>query len=145
MLGPALLDTSVYIDALRLGPDSPATVRRWVGGRILWLSAVVLEELYAGAKPKDRGIIARLESGFARAGRILVPTVEDWVETGLVLAQVGSKYGFEQIGRGRLTNDALIALSAARRGCTVLTANLRDFARLAEFRPVRYEVVSGIR
>ena len=37
-------------------------------------------------------------------------------------------------GRGRLANDALIAMSAARRGATVITANERDFARLAEFR-----------
>ena len=137
----ALLDTSVYIDALRQGPESILTVRKWTAGRALWLSAVVLEELYAGAKPKDQRVIARLEREFGRADRILVPSLEDWVGAGLVLAQVGSKYGFEEIGRGRLTNDALIALSAARYDCSVLTANRRDFARLAEFRPFRYEVV----
>jgi len=139
---PALLDTSVYIDALRQGPKSVLAVRRWTTGRALWLSAVVLEELYAGAKTKDRNVIARLEREFGRAGRILVPSLEDWVETGMVLAQVGSRYGYEQTGRGRLTNDALIALSAARCGCTVLTANERDFSRLAAFRPFRYEVVA---
>ena len=31
-------------------------------------------------------------------------------------------------------------MSAARLGITVLTANERDFARLAQFRPFRYEV-----
>ena len=145
MPAPALLDTSVYISALRQGPSTALAARNWTAGRALWLSAVVLEELYAGAKPKDRDVIARLERGFGRAGRILVPTLGDWVETGLVLAQVGSMYGFEQIGRGRLTNDALIALSAARFGCTVVTTNRRDFALLAEFRPLRYEVVAELR
>jgi predicted nucleic acid-binding protein len=39
-----------------------------------------------------------------------------------------------------LTNDALIALSAARLGITVITANARDFAKLAEFRPFHWRV-----
>ena len=141
MPGPALLDTSVYIDALRRGAGAAPAVRRWTAGRALWLSAVVLEELYAGVKPGDRHVIKRLEQEFGRARRILVPNLEDWVDVGVVLSQVGLKYGFEQIGRGRLTNDALIALSAARIGCIVLTTNTRDFARLAEFRPIRHEVV----
>jgi predicted nucleic acid-binding protein len=50
------------------------------------------------------------------------------------------KYGDERIGQTRLTNDALIAASAARSGITVITANARDFARLAEFCPLRWEV-----
>jgi hypothetical protein len=35
-----------------------------------------------------------------------------------VLARVAAKYDYEQIGRGRLTNDALIAMSASRLGIT---------------------------
>ena len=34
---------------------------------------------------------------------------------------------------GRLTNDVLIAVSAARCGIAVVTANGRDFEKLAEF------------
>jgi predicted nucleic acid-binding protein len=36
--------------------------------------------------------------------------------------------------------DALIAMSAARLGITVITANVRDFMRLAEFRPFQWRV-----
>jgi len=57
-----------------------------------------------------------------------------------VLALLAARYDFEQIGRGRLTNDALIAISAARTGTTVITANTRDFERLAEFRPVQWKI-----
>jgi len=57
-----------------------------------------------------------------------------------MLAKVGAKYGFERIGRGRLTNDALLAASAARSGIEVITANARDFARLAEFCPLQWRV-----
>jgi hypothetical protein len=40
----------------------------------------------------------------------------DWVEVGRVLQRIGRKYGYEQIGRARLTNDALIAISSGRLG-----------------------------
>jgi predicted nucleic acid-binding protein len=69
-----------------------------------------------------------------------VPDIRDWIQTGKVLARVAVKYGYEKIGRGRLTNDALIAMSAARLGITVITANERDFRKLAEFHPFQWQV-----
>jgi predicted nucleic acid-binding protein len=53
---------------------------------------------------------------------------------------VGAKYDCEKIGQGRLTNDALMAMSAGRLGITVITARARDFERLAEFRPFQWKV-----
>jgi hypothetical protein len=47
----------------------------------------------------------------------------------------------EQIGQGRLTNDALIAISAGRLGVEVFTANERDYRRLAEFRSFQWRVI----
>jgi predicted nucleic acid-binding protein len=47
-----------------------------------------------------------------------------------------------QIGRGRLTNDALIAMSARRLGIQVLTAQERDYRRLAEFHAFQWAVIS---
>jgi hypothetical protein len=41
-----------------------------------------------------------------------------------VLALLAAKHDFEKIGRGRLTSDALIAMSACRLGITVITAEL---------------------
>ena len=76
----------------------------------------------------------RLERDFDRARRILVPNLTDWTEAGKLLARISAKYGYEQIGRGRLTNDALLAMSAGRMGITVVTSNVRHFAKLAEFR-----------
>ncbi len=88
----------------------------------------------------DRRVVERLERDFERAGRILAPSLRDWAQAGLVLNQLGSKFGYERIGQGRLTNDALIAMSAGRQGITIITANERDFARLRSFRPFEYEV-----
>ena len=102
----------------------------------------MLEELYAGAGDRERRVVERLERDFDRVKRILVPNLGDWTQTGRVLARLAAKYGYEQIGQGRLTNDALIAMSAARLGIRVLTANERDYRRLAEFRAFQWEVIS---
>jgi len=136
---PALFDSSIYIAALRRG-DDPLVAGSFGTDTTLWLSAVVLEELYAGVRQRDRDVVEGLERGFYKAGRILVPDLSDWIQTGKVLAQLAIKYGYEKIGRGRLTNDALIAMSAARLGISVITANERDFGRLAEFRSFQWRV-----
>jgi predicted nucleic acid-binding protein len=136
---PSLFDTSLYISALRKGGDTALLLRRWAQGSPLWLSSVVLEELYAGAHPKDWQILEKLEGDFHRAKRLLTPNFTDWTHAGKILYRLAQKHGFERIGRARLTNDALIVTSAARAGITVLTANRRDFARLAEFCPVQWQ------
>jgi predicted nucleic acid-binding protein len=116
-------------------------IRRLDSGSLVWLSAVVLEELYAGAGDRGRQIVQRLERDFDRANRLLVPNLSDWAETGRVLARLAAKYDYEQIGQGRLTNDALIAMSAGRLGITVITTNERDFRRIAEFRGFQWQVI----
>ena len=137
---PILFDSSIYISALRRGSDAPLALRRLAPDAPLWLSSVVLEELYAGVGDRDRHVVERLERDFERAKRVLVPNLSDWTQTGRVLARLAAKYDYEQIGQGRLTNDALIAMSAGRLGITVVTANERDFSRVAEFRPFQWQV-----
>ena len=138
-MGFALFDSSVYISGIRRGDDAILAQRRLSPDTLLWLSSVVLEELYAGATGRVRDSVERLEHDFERGGRILVPNLGDWTQAGRVLAAVASKYGYEKIGQGRLTNDALIAMSAARIGARVITVNERDFRKLAEFRSFQWE------
>ncbi len=138
---PALWDSSIYISALRKGQEALLALRRLDSEAPIWLSAVVLEELYAGSVDRHPAAVERLERDFGSVGRILVPNLGDWVQTGKVLARVAIEYGYEQVGRGRLTNDALIAMSAGRTGIRVITANPRDFAKLAEFRPFKWDVI----
>jgi predicted nucleic acid-binding protein len=138
----ALLDSSVYISGMRRGNEAVLALRRSSKDTPLWLSAVVLEELYAGASGRVLHSLERMEREFDRMNRILVPNLGDWTEAGRVLARLAAKYGFEKIGQGRLANDALIAMSAARFGVTVISANERDFAKLAEFREFQWEVAN---
>jgi predicted nucleic acid-binding protein len=137
---PVLFDSSIYITALRMKDDATLSLRRIADTRPIWLSAVVLEELYAGVTAIHRHVVERLERDFDRARRILVPNLSDWTQSGTVLARLAARYDYEHIGKGRLTNDALIAMSAGRMGITVVTSNSRDFSKLAEFRPFQWRV-----
>jgi predicted nucleic acid-binding protein len=136
---PAILDSSVYISAMRRGDAGILTLRRLSTDTPIWLSAVVLEELYAGAFGPVVRLVEKMERDFDGVKRILVPNLGDWTQAGRVLAHVGAKYGYEKIGQGRLANDTLIAMSAARIGARVITANERDFRKLAEFRKFQWE------
>jgi predicted nucleic acid-binding protein len=125
---------------MRRGDEAVLGLRRSSADTPLWLSAVVLEELYAGASGRVQQSLERMEREFDRMKRILVPNLGDWTEAGRVLARLATKYGYEKIGQGRLANDALIAMSAARMGIGVITINERDFGKLAEFRSFQWEV-----
>jgi|SRR5579863_8717470 len=140
---PVLFDTSIYIQSLRVGGASFLS-GRWFQSTPIWLSSVVLEELYAGADAKGQRVIDKMARDFDRARRILVPNLTDWISAGRLLASVAQKYGYERIGRAKLTNDALIAASASRAGIALVTANRRDFALLSEFCPLewRQEAIS---
>src|ERR1700716_3614432 len=118
-MGPVLLDTSIYITALRAGDDAVLKLRRFTPGAPVWLSSVVLEELYAGVKPRDSRIVERLERDFDKAGRMLVPNFSDWTLTGKLLARLAAKYGYEQIWEGPLTNDNLWGVGGGGAGGVV--------------------------
>lgn len=135
---PVMFDSSIYITALRLR-NVELLEGRWLGESPVWLSSVVVEELYAGAKPSDLRVLAKLERDLGGANRTLTPNSNDWRNAGMMLARMGREYGYEGIGKARLVNDALIATSAARCGVTLITANQRDFARLAEFCPLQWQ------
>lgn len=135
-----LYDSSVYISALRQQNNAVLVSRRTGANVLLWLSAVVLQELYTGADDRARIAIEKLEHDFDKAKRILVPNLGDWTQAGKILSRLTVKYDYEHLGRARLTNDALIAVSAGRMGIRVITANERDFRRLAELRAFQWEI-----
>jgi len=135
-----LFDSSIYIRSLRDEGVTGIALLRWLGPAPIWGSSVVLEELYAGMSYRDHRIIQKIELEFESVNRLLVPNQRDWSRAGQLLNRIANKYGYESIGRSRLTNDALIASSAARCGIEVITANAQDFARLAEFCPLQWRV-----
>lgn len=85
---PVLLDSSIYISALREGEQALLALRQLAPKEPLWLSSVVLEELYAGVNARDRRVVERLERDFesctAPAACRISPT------TGIVLTNVSA-------------------------------------------------------
>ena len=80
---PVLFDSSIYISALRTGNEAGLTLKRLTADAPVWLSSVVLEELYAGASTGTRHAVERLRRDFHRAQRILVPNLSDSTRNGV--------------------------------------------------------------
>lgn len=141
-----LFDTSVYIDSLRRGNADVFGKRRAdnISGESepLWLSAVVLEELYVGATDaKLKKLLSKFEKDFHKANRLLIPNQKNWSDCGQILSLIGQKHGFETVRKARMTNDCLIAMTAAGKGLTVFTKNAEDFRIIGEFRPFKWEEI----
>ena len=97
---PALFDSSIYISALRRGDAAAVALRRFAVDAPLWLSAVALEELYAGAADWIGQVVERLERDFDGAKRILVPNLSDWNCKCMVVLPTAASYHYEQIRTG---------------------------------------------
>ncbi len=128
-----VFDTSVYIPFVNKGISHP--VLEYGAGRpLLYMSAVVLEELYAGAHdPTSIKLLDKLYDTFIKVHRLIVPDAADWQKAGKVVAQFERKYGFEEKFLARITHDIFIALSARRIGAVIVTKNTKDFHRIQEF------------
>lgn len=132
-----ILDTSVYIPFVNDGIAHPI-IDYPQGHPIFFMSAVVMEELYAGASDSSSiKLLDRMFDMFAKMDRLIAPDTKDWQKTGRVIAQLGRKYGFEDIFLARLSHDVLIAVSARRVGAAVVTNNLKDFIRIREYVDVK--------
>src|SRR4029079_2013095 len=121
--------------------------------RSFYMSAVVLQELVAGAN--DGSAIKefeRLRQEYRKANKLLVPNEEDWWHAGLALNSLQRGRRSEKTGkiprisvaeRYRIINDVLIARTAKRAGVIVVTDNVNDFKKIRNFCDVT--IISGNR
>jgi predicted nucleic acid-binding protein len=106
------------------------------------LSAIVVMDLRAGASSaQDRRLVQRVESAFAKARRVLVPSGTVFAEAGDVLRRLHTTRGFRMEQRHSIVNDVLIALSARSIGATVATQNEGDYRAIQAVRPFQLLVV----
>lgn len=130
-----VIDTNVYVDWLNEGQHEAVLFQREA---VKYLSAVVLMELSAGAfSARDRRLVREVSSAFAKVGRILVPTVTIYEESGDVLRRLQESRGYTVASAYGLVNDVLIVLSARSIGATVITQNERDFVAIQAIRPFK--------
>ncbi|MSP41491.1 MAG: type II toxin-antitoxin system VapC family toxin [Deltaproteobacteria bacterium] len=133
-----VVDTNIYIDWLNEGRHEDIIFRR---DAVKHLSAVVLMELLAGAfSVEDRRLVRNITLPFAKAHRIVTPTVSIYQEAGDVLRRLQRVRGYTIRSAYGLVNDVLIALSARSIGASVITQNERDFAAIQSVRPFKLVV-----
>jgi predicted nucleic acid-binding protein len=135
-----IIDTNIYIDWLNEGRYEDLIFQREV---VKHLSAVVLMELLAGAfSTRDRRLIQDIALPFAKANRIVAPTISLYEEAGDVLRRLQHGHGYSMPSAYGLVNDVLIALSARSIGASVVTQNETDFVAIQSVRPFKLVVAS---
>lgn len=112
-----------------------------------WLSAVVLQEITAGAREeRDVRELGTVAERVRREGRLLVPSGDDWFEAGRVLNALlrgvrsrrdTRSHAIDKGEQQRLVRDVLIARSAKRASAPVVTYNRADFEKIRRFCNVR--------
>jgi len=113
-----LFDTSVYISFIRNRSHSLELQRP---GSIKYLSAVVLMELWAGAKSKKaKKLIHHLQKPYLIAGRIVTPGVNNYIAMGQIFADLPARYDALVTNAGFL-NDLQIAFAALSIGAFLYT------------------------
>ena len=134
-----VLDTNVYVTALREGVGGSTFARIQAWSPRTFLASVVSAELCAGAiDERGRRAVRDLTDRFDRLGRVVTPNAESWSAAGDVLGQVRQREpGSRDRVRG-LWNNALLALSVRQVGAVLVTGNVRDFELLRRF--VRFEL-----
>ena len=134
-----VIDTNIYIDWFNAGLHEDVLFQR---DAVKHLSSVVLMELRAGAfSSSDRRLVQRVETAFAKARRILVPSRGVFVDAGDTLRRLQEVYGFRLRTSHSIVNDVLIALSARSIGATVVTQNERHYRSIQAVRPFQLLVV----
>ena len=130
------LDTNVFIDGFR-NEEAQAEVFAFLNRALpfTYLSAVVMQELAAGARTVDaaRDVQNGVFEPFERRRRVFAPSSAAFAESGRVLAAVAAREGWQLLDeKPSLLNDALIAVSCREQGITLITKD-GDFRRLSPF------------
>jgi predicted nucleic acid-binding protein len=130
------LDTNIFIDGFR-NEEAQAEVLAFLNRALpfTYLSAVVMQELAAGARTADaaRDVQRGIFEPFERRQRVFAPSSAAFAESGRVFAAVAARDGWPPLDeKPSLLNDTLIAASCREQGITLITKD-GDFKRLAPF------------
>lgn len=133
----ALLDTHVVIGFFR-NPGQREEFELRTHRPLLFMSSIVALELFAGCRTPQQG--KALESflkPFEKAGRMVTPDHGSFREAGRVLTALGRE-GMGTAHRRFIVNDVLLAVTAAKSGAVLITANSKDFSLIEKHTPVRW-------
>ncbi len=136
-----ILDTNLYITAEREKTKADELIEFYSAFLpFTFLHAIVVQELLLGAVDARRRRRAHESyiAPFERRNRIVTPTYQSWKRSGELIGALVQRRIITPGGFSRsFLNDALLAASCRESGLTLITANVRAFARLQQVRTVR--------
>lgn len=128
MSGPYLLDTNIISDIVRHPAGRVAARIREVGSDRICTSIVVAAELRSGEmKRGSRRLLARVDAALAALDILPLGSPADRLYGEL-------RADLERRGLPIGANDMLIAAHALTNGCTLVTANEREFSRITRLK-----------
>jgi len=120
-----LVDTNIFIDRFS---DSALYRDIFLSDGHVYLSAVVLMELRAGAHTKEAiRAVNELFEFFARVNRVITPALKDYERAGEIISNLQRSKGYDIKKAASITNDCLLATTARNIGATLYTQNKKDF------------------
>lgn len=139
---PVVLDTTVYLDALR-APGLPQPTAAVLARNIILHSAIVCAELALSighldpADPRTPLHKEILEETLLRMppAQIIAPGVQAWTEAAIIAGILARTQGFAKESRRNLLNDALLVLNAIEAKAALVSRNIRHMDLLLRFRP----------
>jgi predicted nucleic acid-binding protein len=134
-----VLDTQIYIEALRSTEGDAALDHLEDMSTFIWVSAVVAFELMAGAPHRDATRERDILRPFIERGRLVTPSFAAWQCAGEAIAALHAR---RRIDKGKVlksfASDLLLAASCAEEDITLVTRSARDFALIAEEIPFAF-------
>ena len=119
-----LFDTNVYISFIRNRSHSLELQRH---GTVKYLSAIVLMELWAGARTKKaKKLINQLQRPYASSRRIVTPGVINYIAMGKFFADLPNRYD-SLVKTAGFVNDLQIAFAALSIGALLYTEDKDHF------------------
>ena len=137
-----IFDTNVYIKAIQNGPEGDTYQFLFSALPRTYLSAVVVQELYAGALDVfGEQLVIKFARQTEKTGRMVIPTYRDWKETGRILAMINRREPAQRTRIPRLVSDTLLAMSAVQIGATLFTFNADDFRLIARYKQFSLKIL----
>jgi predicted nucleic acid-binding protein len=120
-----IFDTNVYISFIRNRTHENVLQQR---GTVKYLSAIVLMELWAGARTKRaKRLISHLQKPYMDASRIITLQTDHYITIGNIYSDIPTEY-MELRKKADFMNDIQIAMTALSIGAVLYTENVTHFS-----------------
>jgi predicted nucleic acid-binding protein len=139
---PVMLDTTVYLDALK-PPGLPTAVATLVARDVVLHCSIACAELAVSVGHLDpahrltamhRAPLIEILSRIAPT-RVVAPSADAWTEAAIIAGILARIQGYAREARRAVLHDALMLLTALEAGAALISRNVRHMDLLLRFRP----------